>query len=120
MRGDRGARLAVGVDAVVDDLEALVVEALHILEIPREAARDRYVHVREARERPVGETEIRRLAELVEPVLRREAQRHARDRAGEKPVRIGVHEVGVQDRRTLAHQIADDLHEREGVEVGTQ
>src|SRR5207253_6581297 len=62
-------RLAVGVDPVVDDLEALVVEPLDVLEIAREPARDGDVHVREARECAVGETEVRRLAELVEAVL---------------------------------------------------
>ena len=97
--------LAVRVDAVVDDLERLVVEALDVLEVAREPARDRDVHVREARERAVGEPEVRRLAELVEAVLRREAQRHARDGAGEQPVRVGVHEMRVQDRRPHAHEV---------------
>ena len=92
-------RLAVRVDPVVHDLEALVVEALDVLEIAREPARDRDVDVREARERTVGEPEVRGLAELVEPVLRREAERDAGDRTREETVRVGVHEVRVQDRR---------------------
>ena len=49
------ARLAVGLDAVVDDLEARAVEALDLLEVAREPARDRDVHVREARDRAVAE-----------------------------------------------------------------
>ena len=46
-------RFAVRLDAVVDDLEAIPVEALDFLEIPREAARDRDVRVRERRDRAV-------------------------------------------------------------------
>ena len=52
-------RLAVGLDPVVDDLEARAVEALGLLEVPREPARDRDVDVREARDRPVAEREAR-------------------------------------------------------------
>ena len=113
-------RLAVGVDAVVDDLEALAVESLDVLEIAREPARDRDVHVRERRDGAVGETEVRRLAELVEAVLRREAHRHARRGSGEQPVRLGVHEMRVEDRRAHAHEVRDEPDERDRVDVGAQ
>src|SRR3954447_23514837 len=56
-------RLAVGIDAVVHDLEAVAVESLHIFEVVRKAAGDRDVHVRETRERAIGHAEVRRLAE---------------------------------------------------------
>ena len=113
-------RLAVRIDPVVDDLEAVVVEALDVLEVAREPARDRDVHVREACERAVGEAEVRRFAKLVEAVLRREAKRHARDRPGEQPVGVGVHEVRVQDRGARAHEVRGHPHERDRVEVGAE
>ena len=52
-------RLAVGRDPVVDDLEALLAEALGLCEVAREPARDRDVHVREARDGAVAERERR-------------------------------------------------------------
>ena len=72
-------RLAVRRDPVVDDLEALLVEALRLRQVAREAARDRDVHVREAGDGPVAERERAALAELVEAVLRGEADGHARE-----------------------------------------
>ena len=42
-------------DPVVDDLEVLLVEALRLGEVAREALRDRDVHVRERADRAVGE-----------------------------------------------------------------
>ena len=101
-RRPRTGRLAVRRDPVVDDLEARLVEALGIREVAREAPRDRDVDVREAGDGAVAERERAALAELVEAVLRREAHRHARERAGHLAVRVGVDEVRVQDPRTVA------------------
>src|SRR5207245_7649354 len=55
----------VRLDPVVNDLEALAVETLHVLEIAREAARDRDVRVRETRNPPGAEREPRILRESV-------------------------------------------------------
>ena len=74
---------ACGAGPCLDNWPPFVVESLDVLEVTGEAARDRDVHVREARDCPVGDAEVRRLPELVEPVLRREAHRHARHRTGE-------------------------------------
>ena len=57
-------------DPVVDDLEAVLVEALGVGEVARETTRDRDVDVRQRRDRAVGEREGASLAELVEAVLR--------------------------------------------------
>src|SRR5205814_9120395 len=59
-------RFAAGRDPVVNDLEAALVEAFRVREVPGEAARDRDVDVREARDRAVAESERPPLAELVE------------------------------------------------------
>ncbi len=99
-------RLAARRDAVVDDLEVLLVEALRLLQVLREAARDGDVDVREAGDAAVGEREGAALAELVEAVLRRHAHRHARERAGDLPVRVGVDEVRVEDVGSLTAEVA--------------
>src|SRR5205814_4949686 len=98
-------RLAVRLDAVVDDLEARAVEPLDLLEIAGEAPRDRDVGVGEARDRAVAEREAAVLAELVEAVLRRDADRHTRERTGQLAVDVGVDEVRVEDRRPGAREI---------------
>ena len=110
-------RLAARGDAVVDDLEVLGVEALRLLEVLREAARDGDVDVRETRNSAVGERERTSFAELVEAVLRRNAHGNARERARDLAVRVRVDEMGVQDRRALAADVVDEPHEGGGVEV---
>ena len=110
-------RRAVRRDPVVDDLEARLVEALGVGQVARQAARDRDVDVREARHRAVAEREGAALAELVEAVLRREPDRHARERPGHLPVRVGVDEVRVQDPRPEAREVADEPEERDRVDV---
>ncbi len=45
---------------------------------------------------------------------------HARDRPGEKPVGVGMHEVRVQDRRPHAHEIRGELRKGDRVDVGTK
>ena len=107
-------------DAVVDDLEVLLVEALGLGEVVREPLRDRDVDVGERADRAVGEPEPAALAELVEAVLRGEPQRHPRDRPGELAVDVGVDEVRVQDRGRCASEVRDDLAERDRVDVGAQ
>ena len=57
------------------------------------------------RDRAVAERKARVLAELVEAVLRRHAQRHARQRSGELAVDVGVHEMRVEDPRPSAREI---------------
>ena len=89
----------------MDDLEVLGVEALRLLEVLREAARDGDVDVRQTRHAAVGERERASFAELVEAVLRRNAHGNARERARDLAVRVGVDEVGVQDRRALAADV---------------
>ena len=113
-------RRTVRLDAVVHDLEARTVEALDLFEVAREAARDRDVRVGERRDRAVSEREARVLAELVEAVLRRHAQRHARQRSGELPVDVRVHEMRVEDLRPPACEIPGEPQERERVDVGRE
>ena len=114
------ADAVLGRDPVVDDLEALLVEALRLGEVLREPFRDRDVHVGERAHGAVGEAEEAPFAELVEAVLRGEPQRHPRHRPGELPVDVRMDEVRVQDLRPLAPEVGDDLAERERVDVGTQ
>ncbi len=64
------ADAVLGRDPVVDDLEALLVEALRLGEVLREPLRDRDVHVGERAHGAVGETEEAPFPELVEAVLR--------------------------------------------------
>ncbi len=111
-------RLAVRLDPVVDDLEAGAVEALHFLEVASEPARDRDMCVSQARDRAVAERKPTVLAELVEAVLRRHANRHARQRAGELPVDIRVHEMRVQDPWAEASEVAGDADEGHRIHVG--
>ena len=94
-RGDVRGRGAVDRDSIVDDLEAPLREALCLGEVARQAAGDRDVDVREARDGAVGEGELASLAELVEAVLRREPEGYAGQRAGQLAVHVGVHEVRV-------------------------
>ncbi len=94
----RGRLVVARRDPVVDDLEALLVEALGVGEVPREPARDRDLNVGQARDGAVAEREAAALAELVEAVLGREPHRHRGERAGDLPVGVGVDEVGVEDR----------------------
>ena len=108
-----GRRCAGRRDPVVDDLEGLLVEALGLGEVVREALRDRDVDVRERADRAVGEAEPAPLAELVEAVLRREAKRNARERSGELAVDVRVDEVRVQDPRPHASEVGGDLAERD-------
>ena len=113
-------RHPVRVDAVVHDLKALSVEALDVLEVAREPARDRDVHVGEAREGAVRDPEIRRLAELVESVLGREPQRDARSGAREQTVRVGVDEMRVEDLGPDAREVGGQAEERNRIDVGTE
>ena len=111
-------RLPVRGDSVVDDLEVLLFEALGLGEVLREPLRDRDMDVRERADRAVGEAEPAPLAKLVEAVLRGEPQRHTRHGAGELPVDVGVHEVGVEDSWAHAREICGNLAERDRVDVG--
>src|SRR5437667_5031787 len=97
-----GARAIPRRDPVVDDDEPLLVEALGLREVMREALRDRDVDVRKRAHGSVGKPEEAPLAELVEAVLRREAERNAGHRARELPVHVCVYEMGVQDPRLTA------------------
>ena len=121
-RGRFGIRrcLPVRCDPVVDDLEVLLLEALGLGEVLRETLRDRDVHMRERADGAVGEAEPAPLAELVEAVLRGEPQRHPRQRAGELPVDVGVHEVRVEDARARAREVGGDLAERDRIDVGAE
>ena len=101
----------------MDDLEPAFVEALRVGQVTGEAPRDGDVDVREARDRSVGEREAASLAKLVETVLRAEAERHPRERARELAVDVRVHEVGVQERRPVAQEVAGQVQERDWVDV---
>jgi hypothetical protein len=107
-------------DSVVDDLEAVLVEALDLGEVACEPLRDRHVHVRERGDGAIGEAEEAPLAEPVEAVLRGEAQRHSRHRSGDLAVDVRVHEVRVQDARPAAREQAGDLRVRDRVDVGAE
>src|SRR5207248_3737013 len=104
VRPDRAVRR----NSVVHDPEGLLGEALGVGEVARQPARDRDVHVREARDRAVTQREGAALAELVETVLRRDAHRYPSKGAGQLPIRIRVDEVRVQDARTDAGGVADE------------
>ena len=117
-RHGRGRLAVARRDPVVDDLEALLVEALRVGQVPREPARDRDLDVREARDGAVAEREAPALTELVEAVLGREPHRHPGHRAGDLAVGVGVDEVRVEDRRPRAGEVAGDLRERHRVDVG--
>ena len=108
---------AVGLDPVVDDLETRTVEALDLFQVLRQTTRDRDVRVREARDGTVAECEAAVLAELVEAVLRRHADRYAGQRPRQLAVHIGVHEVRVQDARLRARDVSRDTEECNGVDV---
>jgi hypothetical protein len=110
-------RRAVGVDAVVDDLEARAVETLDLLEVAGETTRDGNVRVRKARNRAVAQGETAVLAELVEAVLRRDAHRDTGERPGQLPVDVGVHEMGVQDARTASCEVPGEPQERDRIHV---
>ena len=110
-------RLAARRDPVVDDLEAVLVEALRLGEVVRQALRDRDVEVREAGDSPVGKRERAPLAELVEAVLRRDADRNRRQGACHQPVRVRVNEMRMQDVGPLAGEVARQPHERDRVDV---
>jgi hypothetical protein len=111
------ARLAVRLDSVVHDLKAGTVEAFDLFEVARKPARDRDVRVGEARDRAVAEGEAAVLAELVEAVLRRDADRDSRQRPRQLPVDVGMDEVCVQDRRPHAPEVARDAEERDRIDV---
>ncbi len=111
-------RLGPGGDPVVDDLEVRLGEALGLGQVAGEAARDRDLPVGERADRAVAEREDPALAELVEAVLGREPDRHPGERPGRLAVRVGVDEVGVEDRRPVIHEVGEDLHERARVDVG--
>ena len=100
--GGRRRRLRRRLDAVVHDRERGAVEALGRGEVVGEAGGDRDLRVREPRRGAVGARDEPVRAELVEAVLRRDAHRHARERAGGQPEHVGVDEVGVQDRPAAA------------------
>ena len=110
-------RLGAGGDPVVDDLEVRLREPLRFRQVAGEAARDRDLPVGERADRAVAEREDPALAELVEAVLGREPDRHARDRPGRLAVRVGVDEVRVQDRRPVVHEVGENLHERARIDV---
>src|SRR6266550_5171872 len=76
--------------------------------------------MREAREGAVGQAEVRRLAELVESMLRREAQWDARGRSCEQPIRVGMHEMRMQDHRSHTREVRGEPHERNRIEIGTK
>ena len=78
------------------------------------------MHVREAGDGPVGEREAASLPELVEAVLRAEAERDPRERARHLPVDVGVHEVRVQERRPVADEVARQAQEGDRVDVGPE
>ena len=126
MQRSRGSSPAYGVDAVaardpvVDDLELVLVEALHLREVAGEALRDRDVHVRERGDRAVGEAEEAALAEPVEAVLGREPDGDARRRARDLAVDVGVHEVRVQDPRPAAREERGHVRVRDRVDVRAQ
>ena len=111
-------RLAVRLDPVVHDLEARAVEALDLLEVACEPARDGDVRVRETGNRAIAECEAAVLPELVEAVLRRNADRDAGQRTGELAVNVGVHEVRVQDPGSRACEITRNAEEGDRVDVG--
>ena len=73
--------------------------------------------VREARDAAVAEREDATLTELVEAVLRRHPDGHAREHAGHLPVRVGVDEVRVQDAGPPPGQVCDELAEGDRVDV---
>ena len=105
---------------VVHDLEVLLLEPLGLREVLRETLRDRDVNVRERADRAIREAEPAALAELVEAVLRRQPQRHSRQRAGELPVDVGVHQVRVENLRARAPEVRGDLAERDRIDVGPE
>src|SRR6266568_5376233 len=107
-------------DAVVHDLEARPVEALHFLQVASEPARDRDVRMRKRRDRTVSERKARVLSKFVEAVLRRHPKRNACQSAGELPVDVCVNEMCVEDRRPPAHEIPGETQEREWVDVRRQ
>ena len=107
-------------DPVVDDLEVLLLEALRVGEVLREPLRDRDVDVRERSDRPVGEPEPAALAELVEAVLRRQAQRYASQRARELAIGVRVDQMRVQDARAHASEVRSHLAEGDRVDVGAE
>src|SRR5437764_14363411 len=90
-------RRSAGANPVVDDLKAGLGEAFRLREVLRQTARDRDVHVREPRNEAVGEREPAVLAELVEAVLRAQADRNSRSGPRELAVDVCVNEVGVQE-----------------------
>ena len=104
----------------MDDLEVLLLEALGLGEVLREPLGDRDVDVRQRADGAVGEPEPAPFAELVEPVLRRETERNARQRAGELAVDICVHEVRVQDSRANAGEVGGHLAEGDRVDIRPQ
>ena len=110
-------RLRPGLDPVVDDLERLLVEAFDVGEVAREPPRDRDVHRRELADGAVGHGEPLALAELVEAVLRRDADGDAGRRAGGQAVDVGMDEVRVQDRGPRAREVAGEAAERDRVDV---
>ena len=92
-------------DAVVDDLEARLVEPLALgryraspAEIAMCTSASPATARSAARERPP-------VTERVEAVLRRDQHRNAREPAGGEAVKVGVDEVRVQDRRALRRTI---------------
>src|SRR5205814_7858314 len=103
---------------VMDDLEAPAVEALDLLQVAREPARDCDVRVRQARDRAIAEREAAVLAELVEAVLRRHAYGDARQRPGQLAVDVRMDEMRVQDAWTRAREVAGDPEGRDRIHVG--
>src|SRR6478672_6583465 len=69
-------------------------------------------------DRAISERKAGVLAELVEAVLRRHTQGHRRQRSGELPVDVRVHEVRMKDLRPLACEIPGKPQESERVDVG--
>ena len=115
-----GVRLGLGAggDPVVDDLEVRLGEAFRLREVAGEAAGDGDLPVGERADRPVAEREDAALPELVEAVLGREADRHARERPRGLAVGVGVDEVRMEDRRAVVHEVREDAHEGGRVDVG--
>ena len=98
-------RLGTHLDAVVDDGERRAVETLGGGEVVGETGGDRDLPMCQPPDRPIGGCEESVRAELVEAVLRADADWIARERGGRKPEQVGVHEVGVHDRRVRAHEL---------------
>ncbi len=106
------------VEPVVHDLEPLLLEALALGQVAGEPCGDGDVDVREPRYGAVCGGERPAAAERVEPVLRRDEQRDAREAAGGEPVEVRVDEMRVEHVRPQAADRAEEPAEDERVDGG--